>query len=396
MHNTIKISYSIYIKNPKRPSAHYYARVREPGQPVYDVDLKTKSKAQAEAWVKLRRSEVEMVNAKILLGEPVSDEQMRSLVRRCNRYASVDKPTKTATVREVLDEWEKHLRRTGKRETTIATYLRAVKAIFSPVYPDPINTLTETKIVDLMALHDELRSTSRKNYSVVAHEVLKFAVNRYDLNPKLVNSPPIIKVDEVERPYWQPWQVQHIIDAVECKDKTREKVAKAYYWFLFCTGCRNTEAYNLLWTDLTFTDPTTAYVTVRAELTKNNKTRKIPLDWRIARLVNRLPHEGPRIFQAMPPSQSGRYSILAKAISKSKMPAGGLHTFRHSFCMLAYAKTDDVKAVAEVAGHSPEVSLRYYVSARQQDQLREVVDKTFANENTLPSPIDELVDAGLW
>lgn len=395
MRNTIKISYSVYIKNPKRPSAHYYARVREPNQPVYDVDLKTKSKAQAEAWVKLRRSEVEMVNAKILLGEPVSDEQMRSLVRHCNRYAS-DKPTKTATVREVLDEWERHLRRTGKRETTIATYLRAVKAIFSPVYPDPINTITETKIVDLLAQHDGLRSTSRKNYSVVAHEVMKYAVNKYDLNPKLVNAPPLVKVETVEKPYWKPWQVAKIIEAVKCKDKIREKVAKAYYWFLYCTGCRNTEAYNLLWTDLNHVDPVTVYVTVRAELTKTNKTRRIPLDWRIARMLSQLPREGSRIFASVPPSQSGRYSILAKAIKASGMPAGGLHTFRHSFCMLAYSKSEDIKAVSEIAGHSPEVGLAYYQSTRQQDRLRETMDKTFENENTLPSPIDELVKEGLW
>lgn len=391
----IKISYSLYIKNPKRPSAHYYCRVRERNQPTFDVDLHTKDKAKADAWRQLRQNEVSMINARILLGEPVTDEQLRSIVRYCNRFATA--PTsKTVSIREALDEWEKHLRRTGKRETTIATYLRAVKAIFSPVYSEAIQGITEDKIVALLSNHDGLKASSRKNYSVVAHEVLKYMVNKYDLSPKLVNAPPRIKVDDVEQPYWKPYQVQKIVDAVECKDKVREKVAKAYYWFLFCTGCRNTEAYNLLWSDLTFTDPTTAFVTVRAELTKNNKTRRIPLDWRIARLISRLPHEGPRIFQAVPASQGGRYSILAKAIKRSGMPAGGLHTFRHSFCMLAYSKTDDVKAVAEVAGHSPEVSLRYYVASRQQDQLREVVDKTFENENTLPSPIDELVEAGLW
>ena len=49
-----------------------------------------------------------------------------------------------------------------------------------------------------------------------------------------------------------------------------------------------------------------------------------------------------------------------------------------------------------MVGHSPEVGLKTYIAARQQDQLREVVDKTFENENSLPSPIDDLVDAGLW
>lgn len=396
MRNTIKISYSIYIKNPKRPSAHYYARVREPGQPVYDVDLKTKSKAQAEAWVRLRRNEVEMVNAKILLGEPVSDEQMRSLVRHCNRYASVDKPTKTATVREAVEEYEKNLRRIGKRESTISTYLRALKAVLEPIYTYPINTITEDVIVAQMSRFDGRKASTRKNYSVTVHELMKFAVNKYDLNPKLTNAAPRIKVDDIEKPYWTLLQMYRIIEAVRCRDRVMEQVAKCYFWVLCTCGSRQGETYQLTWDDLTIVDPTTAYLTFRAEYTKTNKTRRVPLDWRICRLITRLPKEGSRIFNALPASQSGRYSILQRAIKESGMPKGNLHTFRHSFCMMAYKASEDIRAVSEMVGHSPEVGLRYYQASRQQDQLRDVVDKTFEGQSLLPSPIDDLVEAGLW
>ena len=391
----IKVSYSIYIKNPKRPSAHYYARVREKGQNLFDVDLHTTSKAQAEAWLKLRRNEVEMVNAKILLGEPVTEDQLKSLVRYCNRY-STTQTVKTISIREAVDNYEQHLRRVGKRETTISTYLRALKAVLSPVYTNPINTITDELIDSQMAQFDGLKASTRKNYSVALHELLKYLVHKYDLSSKLIEYVPKIKVETVERPYWQPFQVQRIIDAVQCRDKVMEQAAKAYFWFLFGTGARQGEAYMVEWSDLTQIDPVTIFVTIRAENTKTNHTRRVPLDWRIARLLYRLPKEGAKVFSALPKSQAGRFSILQRAIKKSGMPAGNMHSFRHSYCMLAYSKTDDIKAISEMVGHSPEVGLKYYQASRQQDRLRETMDKTFEGENVLPSPIDDLVDAGLW
>ena len=77
---TLKISYSCYIKNKNRPTAHYYARVRQNGK-VRDIDLRTESKDIAEAWVKLRRSELEQFNQYILLGEQVPAELEKKLVR---------------------------------------------------------------------------------------------------------------------------------------------------------------------------------------------------------------------------------------------------------------------------------------------------------------------------
>jgi len=387
----MKITVCAYKKNAhklKKPS--YYARVKIDGH-VRDIPLHTDSKDVAEAWVRLRRAEVQRYQDYKLAGEEPPSDLLNKLLPST--------PVNTEpgmTIRDAVDMWERHMRRTGKRETSISTYLRSIKAVFGSVYSTTISAITDVLISDQLVQYDGLKANSRKNYSVATHEFIKYLVNKHNLNPKLISAIPLIKVDEIEKPYWKPHQVSHIIDAVQCRDKAMEQTAKAYFWFLFSTGARQGEAYMIEWRDITFTDPVTAYVTIRAENTKTNHTRRVPLDWRIARLLSRLPKEGPKVFSALPKSQSGRFAILSRAIKRSGMPAGGLHTFRRSFCMLAYSKTSDIKALAEMVGHSPEVGLKTYIAARQQDQLREVVDKTFENENVLPSPIDELVDAGLW
>lgn len=112
-------------------------------------------------------------------------------------------------------------------------------------------------------------------------------------------------------------------------------------------------------------------------------------------MLYRMPKEGDLVFSAIPNSQAGRFSILAKAIKKSGMPVGGLHTFRHSASMYLYAHCQDLKAVSQLLGHSPETAMKYYQASRQADELRAMVDSAYAEENMIPNAMDELIKAGL-
>lgn len=386
----LKISYSAYQKHKDRGDATWFCRVRERGVSPVDVNLHTKSKAQADAYVMLRKSELQLYNAKVLTGEATEDD-LRKLVRR-NSPAIAQKGTSETvlTLRVCLDAWEAELRRTGKRETTVSAYMRALKVIAPK--DGLLADMTEDNMRKWLAAFDGLKANTRKFYSVALREFTKFCCRQYKLDRDLVDSFNFVKVEQVEKPYWTLIQIYHIIEAVECRDKVREKVMKAYLWTLATTGARQGEAYALRWSDLSDDN----VLTFRAETTKTNKTRRVPLDWRIARLLRRLPKEGELIFQCLPNSQAGRFSILRKAIKKSGMPMGGLHTMRHSASMQIYRKTEDIKAAAQILGHSEAVAIQTYQASRQADQLREAVDKTFEGENMLPSPIDELVEAGLW
>lgn len=390
MRNTLKISYSCYIKNPKRPSAHYYGRIREAGKTV-DIDLKTKVKAVAEAWVALRRSEVERYNQYVLVGEEPPKDLEEKLLRTTMPVIAQKGASEPVSLLGVcLPAWETELRRVGRREKTVAAYTRALRVIV------PKEATTADMTVDKQRMwlgaFDARKSATRRFYSVTLREFSKYCAKYYGTSREPVDDFVHVKVEHVEKTWLTMTQIYHLINAVETKDKVRERVAKAYYWTLATTGCRQGEGYELRWSDLSDDN----VLTFRAETTKTGQSRRVPLDWRIARLIRRLPHEGSRIFAAMPKSQAGRFRILQRAAEKANLPHVGLHTLRHSASMLIYSKTSDIKAAAELLGHQETTALHYYQASRQADQLRETVDTAFSDEHMMPTPIDELVDAGLW
>lgn len=385
----LRISYTAYQKHKDRNDDTWYCRVRERGQSAMDVNLHTKVKAQAEAYVMLRKSELQLFNAKVLTGE-ATDEDMAKLIRKNSPAIAQKTPSgSVVTLKVCLDAWEAQLRRTGHREATISTYMRALKVIA----PDGamLSDMTEDNLRRWLAKFDHLKSASRKNYSVALREFTKFCCRQYRIDRDLVDSFNFVKVEQVEKPYWTMNQIYHIIEAVECRDKVRQQVMKAYLWTLATTGCRQGEGYELRWSDLSDDN----VLTFRAETTKTNRTRRVPLDWRIARMLRRLPHEGERIFHGIPDSQAGRFSILRKAVVKSGMPMGGLHTLRHAASVQIYSKTSDVKAAAQILGHSEETAMKTYIAARQAEQLRDTVDKVYSDEHMLPSPIQELAELDL-
>ena len=182
----------------------------------------------------------------------------------------------------------------------------------------------------------------------------------------------------------------HIIEAVKCTDKVMEEQFKVYAWVMASCGSRQGETYELTWND--FHDNC---LTFRAETTKGRKERTVPLDLRVVEMLLRMPRTGSKIFSAIPKSQAGRYSILERAVKAAGAPHGGLHTFRTSVSRILYRKCKDITAVAALLGHSPEVSMMHYSEARKAEELRTLVDNAYSDEQMIPSPMDELIKAGL-
>lgn len=385
---TLKVSYSCYVKNKNRPSAHYYARVREHGK-VKDIDLNTKERSIAEAWVRLRRSELERFNEYLLCGEEPPEELANKIVR-VSTHTIAKKGTSKAvlTLTKAIDEFELDCRRRGLRERTVMAYVRNLRQIVPT--DASFADFTRDNVLKWLAAYDHLKSATRKFYSVSLRELAKFLVSRYDLDPRILTNWVMTKVDKVEKGYWRMNEIYQIIEAVECRDKVMQEQIKVYFWMMATAGSRQNETALIRWGDIK-----DGCVTFRAETTKNNKTRVVPLDRRVLEMLERMPHEGERVFSAIPNSQAGRFSILSKAIKKSNMPKGGLHTFRHSASMYLYAHSQDLKAVSQLLGHSPETAMQYYQASRQTDELRNLVDSAYESETMIPSTMDELIKAGL-
>jgi integrase len=351
-----------------------------------DVNLHTTDKAKAETYVKLRRAELEIFNSYILAGEPVPAEVEKKLLRRGGMYT--EQKVAVPVLRTCLDQFEKELRRSGKRERTIETYLKSIRCTVP--LDLTVADFTRNNVRDWMSAHDNCKTSTRKSYSVATREFAKYLINNYDLDPRILNDWPMVNVQQEEKGYWTLAQMYHIIEAIKCVDKKCEEAMKVFCWVMATCGSRQGETGMLRWSD--FHDGT---LTFRAETTKNNVTRRVPLDMRVAEMLLRLPRTGNLIFHDIPDSQAGRYAIVAKAVKRAKAPHGGLHTFRHSASMLHYSKCRDIKAVAQLLGHGESVALKYYQAARQAEELQHVVDKTFSDETMIPNTMDELVKAGL-
>lgn len=382
----MKITVCAYLKNAhklKNPS--YYARVKIDNK-THDIPLHTTEKSVAESWVRLRRSEIQRYNDYIACGEQPPDDLLAKLMPTI-AHKGTSEAVSLITV--CLDGWEQEMRQKGYRERTIDTYVKAVR-----------NTVpSDAKVADFTSksVHEwfgqlvRLKTATRKSYSISLREFAKYLISNYGVSRAVLDSWPMVKVQQEERGFWTMPQMYKIIESIRCQRPEIEQQMKAYCWVMATCGSRQQETYLLKWSD--FAD---GVLTFRAETTKGNKTRRVPLDMRVAEMLARLPKKSAEIFPDIPKSQAGRFSIVDRAAQRAGLGHASLHRFRHSACMYLYARCKDIKAIAQMVGHSPAVSLQYYVASRESDELRNIVQAAYENENMIPSTIDEMIKNGLW
>lgn len=385
--NTLKISYSTYIKNPSRQSAHYYGRVREKGQAVMDVDLKTREKSVAEAWARLRKSEVERYNEYVLCGEQVPEE-LESRIVRYGRQAKTE-PEPSITIRKSIDIWEADMRVRGMSERTITMYCKSVGYVLGDIKL-PITSLTVEKVRSAVASQSHIQASTRHSYFVAFVEYLKFVSRRYGTPAALLDEVPKVKVVHKDQPWWTITEIRRIIEHVKCKTEDMTKCYKAYYWFLALTGARQNEASLVEWSDIK-----DGYVTFRSTNVKTGVSRTVPLEWRLLDMINHLPRKSKYVFADLNKSQAGRFAVLSRAVRRCGAKWGGLHSFRRSCSMYMYEHADDVKAVADMLGHGSVTMMRYYVASRSKRELSDMVNRVYMDEIQIPDAMDRLVEDGL-
>lgn len=384
----LKISYSLWQKNKNRGDTTYWCRVRERGHSPLDINLHTKVKAQAEAFVLLRKHELELYNAQVLAGEPADDSKLLRRGMPTVQQKGTSKPV--STLRVCLDSWESDLRRRSFSNRTIRTYTTNVMYVLKDLNLS-VTTLTPETVRRQMTEHDDIKASTRRCYFMAYKEFLRYCIKHYGIPVETLEEIPKIHQTQTDRPYWTLNEIRMIIDHVHCKSELVEDSYKAFFWFLATTGARQGEAGALEWSDIS----NDGVVTFRASTTKGNTMRRVPLEWRILEMLSKLPHKSKLVFHYIHSTQPMRFHVLAQAVKEAGVKHGGLHTFRHSASMYLYARTSDIKATAELLGHSPATALQYYQSSRSADQLRDMVAKAFEDSNLLPSPMDRLIDEDL-
>ncbi len=406
---SLNIKYNIFKKNKTRKSASYVLRVKEDGV-VKDLPLHTQDTAVAKKALEKAKLALTIYNYAVEEGN--ATEAMRDQVIRINSETAKEKTGNPGTsIREALDAWEIHLRRTGARETTISTYCRVLTRILD--LDAPLRSAVETDAI--IAKCDELAPATRHLYMAALGSFRNFLAARYKIGYQ-VGEIPKIKVDPVKaQTQWAIFQMCRIINAVRIMvrgtkkcDETATEDFKTYLWLLATSGLRQGEAYALRWGDI---DWEKHAVNIRQETAKSRKGRTAPIQndvfERLASKKRSISNFSPSdpIFSAIPRTQPGRFEVLNRAIKDANeeiirikgepIPHGGLHTFRHSCACILYAPDDegrlpDVKAVAAILGHSPAVSLQYYIRTSELPEHRDLVNSKF-NEYEM-STIDNNLD----
>ena len=349
-----KTSFTIVKKN-KYPNAPWYVRRRITGEPILDVNLETTDKKDAETElmrVKVAQAELERTGS--------SGDALDALsVRRKQAKEPVSVPG------GVLDRWENWCRVEGLRETSIHRYGKAVRYLLKDV---SLEDLTKEKVVALMASTVNLKANTRHSYVNALTSLFKF-LERDDLRKAL----PRVKVEVGDRTVWTRRDMWEIICNVSTKKAQRTLEYKEYFQMMSCIGSRQGETYALKWEDISESDGTVHF---KAEYTKARKERWCPLPtdlWALLESRRGKPTES--LWPNIGRDQATRFEALSYAIKKAGVKPGGLHTFRHSVATLLYRECKDIVKVAQLLGHSPQVSLKYYQAARGIDELRELVDK---------------------
>lgn len=359
----MKIIYGAVVKNPRRKTAPYYGRIRQDGRERY-VPLNTQDRAEAMKWVARQENILFQVNEYLDAGKPVPDDLMAKLLTVDSTPVSVkDSGREFTAPGGTLDKWEVAMRASGMRETTISNYQRAFVVLLHGRTPE---NLKAEDVKEIILSRAKLKNATRRFYCNALSSLFRW-MERQDL----VKALPKVKVEGSNPVYWTEEQMNSIICELRSDTMERTMQYREYYDLQRLTGCRQGEAYLLEWRDLDYESQSIIF---RSDITKSRKSRQVPLPFRLfAELEDRRGAPGERIFNLVSPSQSRRYTVLQKALKRLGL-RGSAHSFRRSRAMILYkSQGADIKAIAQLLGHSPAVSLEFYQQSRGLEDLRDLV-----------------------
>jgi integrase len=267
-----------------------------------------------------------------------------------------------ATLQEVL---ERYLSTRNLKPNTRRTYTYILPRCLGDWMDLPVTAITREMVEKR---HQELRRPTRQGTSgeaqanTVMHvlgSLLNFAAANYEIEGK-----PIILVNPIKRlsnnrQWYQERRRQTMIpdhklaDWYKAVTSLRHKTVKDYLLFLLFTGLRRNEAGTLRWDDIDFQ---AKVLTIRAEVSKNNKEHRLPLsDFLEALLKERYHEKGPSAFVF--PGRGGKghivdsHHVISGVANEAKCPFM-LHDLRRTFLTMAELLGFSYVILKKLANHS--------------------------------------------
>ena len=335
----------------RKPNGPWYLRVRYSDRSE-DVHLHTTDRKAAEA---------ELMRVKLAAAEGVEAPTDALAVRR-------EGPAGAGPANNrIFEQWEVKMRTEGLRDTSIARYMRCARFALRNT---PLGSITPERVKVIMAGTVNLTGNARRGYVSALKSLFRY-MRRHDLEEAL---PAKIKVDQTEKAAWSREEMQLIIMEVNSDTAARTLQYREWFTLMSQVGSRQGETYELKWKDLKSDGNGNGVITFRGEVTKSRKERTVPIGYELyAQLEARRGEPEGRIFDLLPTCQATRYAVLQRALKRLGLP-GNLHTWRHSVSRILYRKCQDIKAVSQLLGHSPQVALQYYQESRSIDTLRNLIE----------------------
>jgi len=357
------VKYSIEIRNKKLKCAKWYGRIRQDGHEKF---VPMESRQAAERWLNEQNYRYGEYRAGNLREDEILTIGSTPVIARKRSSEAV------MTLRDCQSRWEAVRRLEGKREATLATYGRALRNMLDPDMP--LTAFTQEKVKAILEARAGLKPATRRFYVNALRSFIRFIGKEYGVRG-LEDILPNISVDESDKVYWTPNDMALIILEIDAGDAEKTLQYRQYFTLMSQVGSRQGETGALRWKDIFDDGHGNGCVRFVGSVVKTRVQREVPIGFELwAELEARRGDPDGLVFDKISSCQATRYYYLQKALRKLGLK-GRLHTWRHSVALALYSKTKDIKACAQLLGHSPNTSMRYYLAARSLEELRELMDQ---------------------
>ena len=234
----------------------------------------------------------------------------------------------TVDVKGKILEYLWHLKKLGRKETTIKGYGKILNTLAKQT-----NILNPEAVLEFLA-KAPVNETTKHDYAKTLNNFYRYL----GISWQIPSYKPLQKIPFIP--------TEQEIDMLIANTS---KTVSALLQLLKETGMRVGEALALKWTDIDFERKT-----VRITAEKNSLPRILPLSDKCLSMLNRLPKKSEKIFPSKPSFDSRFYTQrkrIAHKLCNPRLLKIGFHTLRHWKGTMEYHKTKDIVHVQRLLGH---------------------------------------------
>lgn len=292
-----------------------------------------------------------------------------------------------ATFDEILEEYLQSL----DSSSTSAALKRSWINLHFPLHDVPIQKITRPSLIAWRnELKDKGLATRTMNRGLgYVKAVLNYAARVYGIpdNSVILNNYKLTKADKEEKEVWTPEEFRQFIDCVD------QPHYKAYFTFLYWTGCRRSEGLAVCKEDF---KGNTVHIWRSIKHYKNGfLPLKTDSSERTILVDKKTMTELKPFIENAEPFVFGTYRSLSitnvqrefsKAIKKSGVKAITIHDLRHSHATVLINAGVNIVAVSKRLGHSSiNITLKTYAHLlnETEEELVSTIDELRANDTEI-------------